>query len=843
MATKLSRLCASSSTTPTRRRCGQGAGKEGVAVMWVPIMAGQKKSGPCHQLLGHTRGKLIPRMRSIFLSMRVAVKPYLTFRLSPLHAALVVAGLLVAPLAGRAQTTDWTAGGGGDWSTGGNWGSGAPTVGTTARLTNTGDQAVLSSAGSALALEVNSSGEVVVGVGGLLDVGDLISLGTTPGAGAARLTVLGGGAVSASRLFAGGAARQGIVAVTGAGSTLTVAPAGLGPMQRFHIGGNAAGELHIDTGANVTVNGTRTLHLGDVAHGTLFIGSGAAAGTLTADSVIMGTTGSRVSFNHTGTTTFSAAVSGSGFLTKSGAGTTLLTGANTYTGGTAVSSGSLQVGNGGTTGTVGSGGVGLAAGATLSFARSDSITVANAIFGAGTVRQDGGGTLTLTGNNPFSGGLRINAGTVMAGAGSVGTGTVTLHGGRLVGTADMTVAGIATDVGATGRVAAAPGTVMRVGPVLVLGASSTTSFGDATNAGVIEFSSAGGIMVSATADIVVAAGTLRAGDPRLGLVTGNIASTTVDAGATLDYNGQTNAEISVLRGAGTVRQDGALNVKEGDFSGRLTGAMALGKLTAGTLTLTGANDYTGGTTVSAGTLQGNTTSLQGNIANNAQLTFDQAATGTYAGVLSGTGALTKLGAGNLTFSGTNTYTGATVVNAGTLSVNGSIASSNVTVNTGAILGGTGTVGSTTITSGGALAPGNSIGTLNVAGNLTFNTGSIYRVEADALGNADRVNASGTASILGGTVDVQAQAGTYFPFTTYTILSAAGGRTGNFASATSNFAYLTPVLSYTPNDVVLQLVRAQAPTPPAPPPAPTPPAPPPPAPPAPTPPAPTPPAAS
>ena len=59
------------------------------------------------------------------------------------------------------------------------------------------------------------------------------------------------------------------------------------------------------------------------------------------------------------------------------------------------------------------------------------------------------------------------------------------------------------------------------------------------------------------------------------------------------------------------------------------------------LILTGTNSYAGGTTVSAGTLQGNTTSLQGNIVNNAAVVFDQAATGTYAGAMSGTGSLTK----------------------------------------------------------------------------------------------------------------------------------------------------------------------------------------------------------
>ena len=94
----------------------------------------------------------------------------------------------------------------------------------------------------------------------------------------------------------------------------------------------------------------------------------------------------------------------------------------------------------------------------------------------------------------------------------------------------------------------------------------------------------------------------------------------------------------------------------------------LTKSGAGTLILTGTNTYTGGTTVSAGTLQGNTTSLQGNIANSATLVFDQVAAGTYAGVLSGTGSLTKTGVGTLTLTSVNSYTGGTRFNGGTVAV-------------------------------------------------------------------------------------------------------------------------------------------------------------------------------
>ena len=78
--------------------------------------------------------------------------------------------------------------------------------------------------------------------------------------------------------------------------------------------------------------------------------------------------------------------------------------------------------------------------------------------------------------------------------------------------------------------------------------------------------------------------------------------------------------------------------------------------------------------MSAGVLQGNSASLQGNILNNASVVFNQSGTGTYAGVISGTGSMTLQGGGVLSLTGNNTYTAATTVNASTLSVNGSLAS-------------------------------------------------------------------------------------------------------------------------------------------------------------------------
>jgi autotransporter-associated beta strand protein len=124
----------------------------------------------------------------------------------------------------------------------------------------------------------------------------------------------------------------------------------------------------------------------------------------------------------------SASLAGNGVLTKTGAGTTTLTGANTYTGGTMISAGALQVGDGGTTGSLGSGAV--SNNASLIMNRSDAVNLSNVISGTGGFTQAGAGTTTLTASNSFSGTTTINAGTLLANntAGSaLGSSTVTVQ--------------------------------------------------------------------------------------------------------------------------------------------------------------------------------------------------------------------------------------------------------------------------------------------------------------------------------------------------------------------------------------------------------------------------------
>ena len=180
------------------------------------------------------------------------------------------------------------------------------------------------------------------------------------------------------------------------------------------------------------------------------------------------------------------------------------------------------------------------------------------------------------------------------------------------------------------------------------------------------------------------------------------------------------------------------------------------------MTLSGTNNYTGGTTVTGGTLQGNTASLQGNITNNAAVIFNQAVLGSYGGVMSGSGSLTKNGAGTLILTAASTYAGATVLNAGSLGVTGNnvlSSSSAHTVNGGATLQLDGTVQTVGSLAGGGTVMNGASGTaatLTAGGNngsTTF-SGTLINGDTGALGlvktGTGTLSLTGASSYSGGT---------------------------------------------------------------------------------------------
>jgi len=187
--------------------------------------------------------------------------------------------------------------------------------------------------------------------------------------------------------------------------------------------------------------------------------------------------------------------------------------------------------------------------------------------------------------------------------------------------------------------------------------------------------------------------------------------------------------------------------------------------------LTGVNTYTGGTTVSAGTLQGNTVSLQGNITDDAILVFDQALPGTYGGVISGGGSLTKQNVGTLTLSGVNTYSGTTTIASGTLqlgvgnalpsttavTVTGTLNMNGLTDTIGSLAGGGNILNDSSL--GGLIVGGNGAstlfsGTISGTGGLTklgggtFTLSGVNTYAGLTTVSAGRLNVSAPGSILG-----------------------------------------------------------------------------------------------
>ncbi|MDR3211326.1 MAG: autotransporter-associated beta strand repeat-containing protein [Planctomycetota bacterium] len=179
---------------------------------------------------------------------------------------------------------------------------------------------------------------------------------------------------------------------------------------------------------------------------------------------------------------------------------------------------------------------------------------------------------------------------------------------------------------------------------------------------------------------------------------------------------------------------------------------SLTKKGEGTLILTGNNTYTGNTTISAGTLQigagGTTGGITGDILNNATLVFNRSDTVTYGDVISGSGTLTKTGAGTLILSGANSYGGMTRVETGTLALSGSGAISDLlTIHGGATFDdGSNTVNLSQLEVRGLNA--NYTGNLNVAGG-TMN----FYLPASAVNNDTMLNVTGTADIFGSRVNL------------------------------------------------------------------------------------------
>lgn len=348
-------------------------------------------------------------------------------------------------------------------------GNGSLTVKTGASVSTVSATVAATASGSG-SVSVDGEGSSLA-VTGSFDVGRL---------GTGTLSITAGASASAGTMSLGTeAGSSGAAMVDGEGSSLTVAG-------NFDIGRMGSGVLTVSGGATVSA-GSITIAGEAGSTGTLNIGTAeselaAGAGALDTAAIVFGEGDGTLVFNHGETDyTLSAAISGTGTV-KAVRGTTILTGDNSYDGLTTIASGAtLAVGDGGVSGTLGSGDVENEG--SLIFDRVGALAFSGAISGTGTLTKTGSGTLTLSGDSTYSGATTVTEGELavdgsLASAISVESGA-TLSGSGAVG---------ATAI-ADGGTLAAEGLAVNGDLALASGATFATTTG------------AQGIVVSGTADL------------------------------------------------------------------------------------------------------------------------------------------------------------------------------------------------------------------------------------------------------------------------------------------------------------------------------------------------------
>ncbi|MCX6878880.1 MAG: autotransporter-associated beta strand repeat-containing protein [Verrucomicrobia bacterium] len=670
--------------------------------------------------------------------------------------AAVIAVLLLSHSSPAASITWNGAPSGGTWdSTNTNWNTATPDPWTTDH--GASNVAIFDTAGLTLNVTAATANGITFTQAATLSGGTLTLAGTSP-------SITGTGTIGSEVAGSAGFTKAGAGTLTLSGNNSYTGTTTIAPGSTLSISSDAnlgtapatatAGSLVIDstgtlaTTASFTLNSNRGIKIGP--------STGTGVGTFDVATGTILTYGGIITSN---------GASGTGGLTKAGAGTLVLAGANTYTGDTTIAAGTVRLG----TGTALPSGLGkgnVAVTGTLDlYGYSLSI---NGLSGAGTVTSGAAGVMTLSagGNNQtstFSGMIQDGSGTL--GLTKTGTGTLTLSG------------------------------------------NNTFTGGVTINGGILQLANAGALNSTNPNSLTFGPGAAMGTKLQLNgnSVTVSSLATNATPGTVIVENANAAAVTLTINQAGNTTFAGVLQNQAGGGGG----VLSLTKSGAGSLTLAGTNTYTGTTTISGGTLAlaGGTAVLDtgavvltntagatlllsasetigslagggasgGNV--NLQsyvLTSGGANTDTiYSGVISGTGSLVKTGSGTLTLAASNTYSGNTTVSGGTLkfgannifqygvgqgdiTVNGTLDLNGRTLNNGRI---NGLKGSGTVTNSSATAAYLTVGygdaSSTFSGSLMDGAGTVALAKTGAgiLTLSGNSNYTGTTTITQGTLSV------------------------------------------------------------------------------------------
>jgi autotransporter-associated beta strand protein len=462
-------------------------------------------------------------------------------------------------------------------------------------------------------------------------------------------------------------------------------------------------------------------------------------------------------------------LSGTGGLLKTGAQTLTLLGDASHSGGTTVSGGTLQIGNGGETGSIAGN---ILNDATVAFNRSDDVTYTLPISGTGALAKAGEGVLTLTALQSYSGATNINGGTLKLDGGEGTLPLVTLVTLANAAGASLDLNGNKQEIRGLAGGGAIGGSVINSGAVTTTLACRPTGDDSITFAGILEgdirFEVLGtkvepsfiaprqrlsNLNNTFTGGVLVDGGTLMVReDGSLGTVPASFQADHI----TLSNNGvllnetdppfslsiHPNRGITLGNGGGGLVAGFNTNINIGSAISGAPGNPLTILQNNGVVIFTADNFYQGQTVLQAqggngiGRLQignGGTTGTLGSgaVINDGLLRFNRSDAITAANHIAGTGQVVQQGSGTTILTGTMSYSGSTTVEAGTLGGGGSAASE------------------TTVLNGGTLAPGANVGTMSTAA-LTFQTGSAMQWEINSTAPAaDRVVANGNVTLGAG----------------------------------------------------------------------------------------------